>query len=63
VWALLKAAASFASLKNLGEGAEGEFVKLSAFKGPRGREAAEDEVVTFDVLNDVKVAKATETPP
>jgi len=43
-------AVSYARHKGLGEGAEREFVKLSAFKGPRGREAAEDEVVTFDAL-------------
>jgi len=48
--ALLKAATSLARLKGLGEGAEGEFVKLSA--------APRVGVSAFNALSDEKVAKA-----
>jgi len=47
---LLKATLSLARLKGLGEGAEGEFVKLSA--------AARDDAPAFNALGDEKIAKA-----
>jgi len=56
--ALIDKAVAFARFKGLGRGAEGEFVRLSAFKAPRDREAAEGKAVAFDALGDVRVAKA-----
>jgi len=45
--------------KGLDKGVEGKIVEQSrAFKARRGRVAAEDEVVAFDALKDVKVAGA-----
>jgi len=50
---------SYVRHKDLDKGVEGEFVEQSsAFKAPRGREAAEGKAVAFDALKDVKVARA-----
>jgi len=50
---------SYARLKGLDKGVEGEFVKLTAaFKAQKGRKAAEGRTVTFDALGDEKIARA-----